>query len=151
MGFFKHNSMQVIKSMTIQNHKHIQITYITLTLTPETCAWLSRWFFSPSEFVNKLAGQEPWSWLLIMLKPWLGTWLSEVHYVFNTLLLHSYMQLVNIIIKLEKYPITVKQTNQKEKRNNQSRLHKGPSGLAFNAPFMAKYVLYASTHTQTIH
>lgn len=31
--------MQVNKSMTIQNHQHIQITYITLTLKPAVNAY----------------------------------------------------------------------------------------------------------------
>lgn len=122
--FFKHIGLRVNKSMTIQNHKHIQITYITLTLIPAVSAYnVSGWlcmaesmvFFSPSEDVNKLAGQELWSWLLIIPKPWLGTWLSEVHYVFNTLLLHGYMQLEkHLIIKLEKYPLTVRKIKKRK-------------------------------------
>lgn len=67
--------------MTINKHNHIQSTFITLTLSPagianNVHAWLRRWFFRPSEVVNKLAGQKPWTWLLILLKSWLGTWLS---------------------------------------------------------------------------
>lgn len=56
-------------------------------------AWLSRRFFSASEVVNYLAGQEPWSWLLIMLKAWLGTCPATSKH---------------LIIKLGKYPITVR-------------------------------------------
>lgn len=47
-----------------------------------------------------------------MLKPWLGTWLSEVHYVFNTLQLHGTSK--HLIIKLEKYPITVRKIKKRK-------------------------------------